>query len=223
MRSIVGIFGKSPFEPLQEHFKCINQCVELLDPLFDAVLANDEEAVAKTLKAIKGFENDADAIKNEMRLELPRTLFMPVGRQDLFVLLDVQDGIADTVQDIGVLLSIKIPDLPENFHEGLRNLVKYSIRSVSQVTEIYEHFSALLEASFGGKPAEDVTELINKIGRTEHKADKTGYGLLEKLFNESTEMSMQDFLMFEKVMLKLSHIADLSRKTSNRLRMIISK
>jgi predicted phosphate transport protein (TIGR00153 family) len=223
MRSYAGIFGKSPFAPLQEHFACIGKCVELLDPLFEAVLEKDKEKLAINLEKIRTFEQEADDIKNSMRLEIPRSLFMPVDRQDLFTLLDVQDGMADTVQDIAVLLSVRIPDVPDSFQEGLKKLVKYSIRSTGQVTEIYEHFFALLETTFRGKPAEDVMELIGKIGKTEHKADKAGYGLLDKLFNESDEMSMQDFLLLDKVMMKLGYIADLARKTSNRLRIIISK
>lgn len=223
MRSIGGLFGKSPFSPLQEHIAKIRDSVRCLQPLFESIFETDEGKFAGIVNDINRFEQEADEIKNELRDNMPRSLFMPVARPDLLVLLDVQDGIADTAQDIGVLLNVRKPKLPDNFKENLMKLVEYAIRSTDQVAHLYEKIFDLLESTFRGKPAQDALDEIEQIGKTEHKADKVALQLLDQLYNRSENLPYHDFMIWDKVMVKLSHIADLARKTSNRLRIILAK
>ena len=67
MRAIVQLFSKSPFGPLQEHLKKVGDCVELVKPLFQALLDNDDESLRSTAKQISKLEHSADEIKNEIR------------------------------------------------------------------------------------------------------------------------------------------------------------
>lgn len=221
MRAIAGLFGKSPFVPLQEHIIQISDCVKLLSPLFKAMEAGDDEEFEKVRAQISDKENEADEIKNKLRDNLPTTLFMPIARPDLLVLLNVQDGMADTAQDIAVLLSVRKPQADKEFISDVQKLVDYAIKSAGQVKSIYKRLNDLVEATFRGTPVEDVLQTIEKIGHTEHKADKTSYRLMTRLYNEDT-MPVQDFVLWDKILMKLGHIADLSRKTSNRIRIILS-
>jgi uncharacterized protein len=223
MRSIAGLFGKSPFIPLQEHINKVTACVEQMQPLFNALLAGDKEEVRRIIELIYAGERQADEIKNAIRESMPRSIFMPVSRPDFLQLLDVQDGIADTVQDIAVLMSVHAPQLPEGFSEHLLELVDHAVQSCRQLTEIYQHLSDLLETSFRGKPADETLEAIEEVASTEHKADKVALTLLDRLFNNSEGLPIQDFIMLDKVMVKISHVSDLARKTSNRIRIILSR
>ena len=222
MRAIAGLFGKSPFLPLQEHIIKISECVDQMKPMFLAMADNDQQGFDNAKGAISLLERQADEIKNSLRDNLPRTLLMPIARPDLLELLNVQDGMADTVQDIAVLLSVKKPAAGEDFIEDVHKLVDYAIKSTHQVKSIYKRLNDLVESTFRGTPVEDVLETIKKIGKTEHKADKTSYRLLQRLFNESDDMPIQDFIMWDKILVKIGHIADLSQKTSNRIRIILS-
>jgi uncharacterized protein Yka (UPF0111/DUF47 family) len=51
---IVNLFGTSPVRPLQKHMAKVAECVAQLDPLFDAVLANDLAAVNEVQERIVG-------------------------------------------------------------------------------------------------------------------------------------------------------------------------
>jgi len=57
-------------------------------------------------------EAEADRIKNELRLHLPKSLFMPVDRRDLLEVLHLQDTIANTAQDIAGLLVERQMSIP---------------------------------------------------------------------------------------------------------------
>ena len=94
------LFGQSPFKPLQEHVRVVVTCANEVLPLFQAVKDNNLENVEKVRTRIYALENEADTIKNELRTHLPKSMFMPVDRRDLLEILDLQDSIADTAQDI---------------------------------------------------------------------------------------------------------------------------
>ena len=58
-------------------------------------------------------EAEADRIKNDLRGALPKSLFMPVDRRDLLEVLQMQDSIADTAQDIAGLLIERRMEIPD--------------------------------------------------------------------------------------------------------------
>ena len=96
---ILSLFGHSPIKPLQNHMQTVLQCVELLVPFFQAVIKEDWVAVEKTYNAIAKFESHADDQKQDIRLHLPKSLFMPINRSDLIQLLSKQDKICNTAKD----------------------------------------------------------------------------------------------------------------------------
>ena len=75
---IASLFGSSPFKPLQEHMRIVNECVAEVPGLFEALIAGDEAAVTQSKDKIFQKENDADEMKNQLRAHLPKSLFMPV-------------------------------------------------------------------------------------------------------------------------------------------------
>ena len=95
---IAGLFGRSPFQPTQQHMEAVEKCAAEVIPLFEALLAADGEAVAERKRRIFSLEHEADEIKNQIRAHLPKSFFMPVDRRDLLDLLHAQDSIADTAQ-----------------------------------------------------------------------------------------------------------------------------
>ena len=89
------IFGNSPVSPLQKHIASVIACVEQLIPYFEAVFKGDWDKATKIQRKLATLEGEADNIKNELRMNLPTSLFMPVDRRDILELLDMQDLIAD--------------------------------------------------------------------------------------------------------------------------------
>ena len=107
---ISALFGKSPVFPLQQHMDVCDECAKLLLPFFKAVIGGDWEAVRTCRDAISGLEDDADQLKHKIRMNLPKSLFMPVPRGDILQLLLVQDKIANRTKDIsGLVVGRKIP------------------------------------------------------------------------------------------------------------------
>ena len=49
---ILGMFGRSPIRPLQEHMATVDECVGLLIPFFEAVMASDYTQAAVLQESI---------------------------------------------------------------------------------------------------------------------------------------------------------------------------
>ena len=87
MRSIAGLFGRSPFKLLEKHMEKVKDAMREDPPLFDALYATDYGLVKEVSEKILKFEHEADNLKNDIRSQIPNSLFMPVDRRDFLNLL----------------------------------------------------------------------------------------------------------------------------------------
>ena len=102
---LANIFGASPVRPLEKHIGIAFSCAKQLHAFFAAAIKGDWEKATVVRQQIEKLEHDADDLKKKIRLGLPKSLFMPVPREDLLELLLVQDKIANRTKDVsGIVL-----------------------------------------------------------------------------------------------------------------------
>ena len=87
------MFARSPFKPMQEHIAKAQECAIELVPFFEAVMADDWDKAKIIQQKIAVLEGDADAMKKEIRQNLPKSIFLPVPRTDLLEVLRMQDRV----------------------------------------------------------------------------------------------------------------------------------
>jgi uncharacterized protein Yka (UPF0111/DUF47 family) len=97
---LANIFGTSPVMPLEKHVGIAYKCVKELNEFFAAAVAQDWDRASEARDRVIQLEHDADDLKKEIRLKLPKSLFMPVPREDLLELLLVQDKMANRAKDV---------------------------------------------------------------------------------------------------------------------------
>ena len=118
---ITELFGKSPFGPIVEHGKKVHECVELLWPLMEALVAENYDKIHTLHSRMSRLEYEADLIKHEIRGFITQRSFLPVDRSDLINYLEHQEKIADHAEDFAVILTLRKtvinPDLQEYFFE----------------------------------------------------------------------------------------------------------
>ena len=83
LNKLNNLFGKSPFEPIQEHIKKAEACAIALQPFINAVIDKDWQGAETAQQQIVKLEHEADLIKKQIRLNLPSNLFLPVPRRGL--------------------------------------------------------------------------------------------------------------------------------------------
>ena len=222
MRSIMSMFSKSPFRPLVSHIEKVRACVGQMKALFGALDEHDYQAVMEISEVIIKFEHEADMIKDQIRQSLGQTVFFAVDKRDFMQLLSAQDDIADSVEDLSVLLRIKNLETPDVIREPLEDLVDHIIKTANQACDLICELDTLLEASFGGAEAEKVEKAASDLGTAEWHADRKQFLIAQKLFSLDDQIKPADLMLWNEVIKNLGSVADESEKVGKILRLFIS-
>ena len=86
---LMQLFGQSPFKPLQEHYAVVLKCANEVPALLAAAQKGDEPEIGSIRDEIFKLESEADDLKNELRSHLPRTMFLPVDRREVLMILEL--------------------------------------------------------------------------------------------------------------------------------------
>ncbi len=217
------LFGQSPFKPLQEHMRVVVQCAAEVPGLFEALCAGEEAKIEEIRERIFALENQADEIKNELRSHLPRSMFMPVDRRDLLEILDLQDSIADTAQDIAGMLVLRRPKVLEPIHEPLMVLTWRCLDACNQMARIMEQLDELLETGFKGRESEMVVNMIDDLNKTETDTDQKAMEVLRELFAHEDEIDPVSLMIWHRLIRWVGDLANYSEKVGNRLRLLLAR
>ncbi len=221
LTSILGMFGRSPFAPLQAHMKKVSDCVSLLKDLFKALESKNYGEVEVIAANISALEHEADITKNDIRNHLPKSLFLPIDHSQLLNLLSIQDNIADSAEDVAVLTTLKKLELLPKIKEEFYFFLEKNIETFEAAQQIIKEMHDLLESSFGGIEAERVRTIVDKVAFLEHEVDIIQRRLLQKLFDSEDEMTYSSFHLWLKIFETLSSISNLSENLANRVRTML--
>lgn len=220
---IARLFGKSPITPLQEHMKIVEACAAEVTLLFEALVAGERQRIDGHKQRVDQLENEADESKNGIRGQLPKSLFMPIDRRDFLDMLNAQDSIADTAQDIAGLLSLRHLEPPPTM-AGL--LVPYVVRNVDAVRQcrrIINELDELLESGFGGREAERVAAMIDELSRIETETDRQEMALVRELFAYEDNLKPIDVVFWYELLRLIGDLADYAEDVGDRLRLFIAR
>ena len=220
--TILNLFGPSPFKPLQEHMRVVVQCAGRVPDLFDALCDDDRGRMKKIRDEIFALENSADEIKNDLRSHLPKSIFMPVDRRDLLEILDLQDSIADTAQDIAGMLMVRRPKVLDSIRGPLMDLTQRCLDACNQMAAIMEHLDELVETGFRGPESDAVVLMIGELNRIETDTDQKGATVLHELFAHEDEIDPVSLMVWRELIHWVGDLANYSEKVGNRLRLLVA-
>lgn len=221
MRTIAKLFGRSPFGPLQSHMEKVAECVELVPGLFDALLRADQEKLEALAQEISHREHAADQVKNDIRNNLPKRLFLPVDRGALLELLAVQDSLADHAEDIGVLLTFGKLEMPGELRVKFQPFLEKNLEAFEAARQIVQELDELVESSFGGPEAEKVKQMVEEVALKEHEADVLQRELIRQMYAQADQMGFVQFYLWNQVFQAVACLSNLSEKLALRLRMML--
>jgi len=222
MLHILNLFGRSPFAPLQGHMEKVADCVFELIPLFGALKERNYLLLNKIAERIFTLEHAADLMKNEIRNHLPGNLFLSIDRGNFLEMLLVQDSIADAVEDVAVLLTLREMQLFTEFEDIFLHFITKNIEAFEGARRIIQELHELLESSFGGTEAEKVKAMIEEIAFKEHEADLIQRELLKKLYHIETSISYGIFHQWQKIFECIGTISNQSEKLASCVRMTLN-
>ena len=223
MSPIMDLFAKSPMKPMQTHMLKVQQCVDKLPAFFDAVVAQDWDAVEIQQKEIRALENEADEMKKELRLQLPKGLFMPVARTDLLAILTAQDKIANRAKDIAGIMTGRRMQFPSEINDYFKKYLEGSIKACAQATKAIQQLDELLESGFRGREVDIVEEMIHRLDELESKADKLQVKMRRKLFELEDELPPVKVMFMYRVIDWVGDLADRAQQVGARLEQLLAR
>ena len=218
-----GIFGSSPVSPLQKHMSKVYACATELIPLFNAVINEDWDEVARLQQIISDLEKQADVLKKELRLNLPKGLFMPVSRQDLLEVLLMQDRIANQAKDIAGTILGRHMELPEIIHEDYIRFVTRCVAACKQAKKAINELDELVETGFSGQEVQIVTDMITKLDDIESDTDNLQSAIRLKVFEIENDMPPIEAMFLYKIIEGTGEVADKSQGVGSRLQLMLAR
>ena len=219
---LANIFGSSPVQPLEKHIDIAYKCSKQLRPLFAAAISGDWEAAVDIKQRIDDFEHEADDLKKEIRLHLPKSLFMPVPREDLLELLLVQDKIANRSRDVAGIVIGRRFQIPAPVAEQFLDFVDRVIDAAKQARKSVRELDELFTAGFRGAEVDLVSGLIEELDRIETDTDEKQAALSAAIYEIESTLNPVDAVFTYKVIELTGEVADMAERVGRRLELLLS-
>ena len=219
---LANIFGSSPVRPLEKHMGLSYLCAKQLNGFFAAATSGDWDKAIEFRSEIERLEHEADDLKKEIRLHLPKSLFMPVPREDLLELVLVQDKIANRTKDVsGIVLGRKM-QIPSQISEQFLEFVERNVDAAKQARKSVRELDELFTAGFRGAEVDLVAALIEELDRIETDTDDKQAALRAALFDIESTLNPIDAIFMYKVIETTGEIADMAERVGRRLELLLS-
>ena len=219
---LANIFGSSPVRPLEKHIEIAFRCAKQLHGFFAAVVKGDWEKAQIVRSEIEKLEHEADDLKKKIRLGLPKSLFMPVPREDLLELLLVQDKIANRTRDVSGIVVGRRMQIPAEIAEQFLEFVDRNIDAAKQARKSVRELDELFTAGFRGAEVELVSGMIEELDQIETDTDDKQAALRSAVFAIEDTLNPVDAVFMYQVIERTGEIADMAERVGRRLELLLS-
>jgi len=219
MSLIANLFGQSPIRPMQQHMRAAVECARQILPLFEEMVAGNMAAVGERRREIDRLEHEADRIKNEIRSNLPKRMFLAVERRDMLEILDYQDSIADVAQDIAELADLRSMVVPKELAAAFLELVRRVVSACEQAERVIDELDELVETGFRGREVARVDQMIEELSRMETHTDELEERVQRLLFGIEDELGISAIFWY-RLIDDVGEMADYAERVGNRLRLL---
>ncbi|MBB5021390.1 TIGR00153 family protein [Desulfurispira natronophila] len=223
MSLITGLFGPDPLKAIQDHMQAVKECIDLLDPAIEHWLNEDFDSLKVTAKKIMKFENRADRIQATSRASFSSSVFMPVSRKNLFTLLKRQDSIANDVEDIAFILTVRNTYLHPQLRQPFMDFYHQLQAILNHTLEMMEGIRVLFESGFGAPQKKEFIAKVEEIIHLEWECDKRQYKLAQHIYALEEEMSPVTIFMLAELSKKMGDMANAAEKLAESLAQTLSE
>ena len=221
--SILKLFGKSPIRPLEKHMLKVNECTSYLLDFFVAVFESNWEIAKENQEKVATLEQEADDMKRDIRLHLPKSIFLQVSRSDILELLAAQDRVANKAKDIAGLTLGRKMVFPEKIIPKLTDLLKCSLKASQKAALAISKLSNLSESAFSGSETTVVEEMIHELYELETESDDLQREVRAELFLLEHDIQPVEVMFLYKIIEWIGDLSDRAEHIGSRLQLLLAK
>jgi predicted phosphate transport protein (TIGR00153 family) len=200
----------------------VYECAKELITFFEKVVEDDWDAAEVSRAKIVELEQEADDLKKQIRAQLPKSLFMPVPREDLLELLLVQDKIANTVRDVSGLVLGRRMAIPDDIRDDFLAFVVRNVDAAKKARKSIRELDELYETGFRGAEAELVESLVSELDEIENDTDRMQAQIRAKLFAIEQGLPPVNVMFLYRIIELTGEIGDMAERIGRRLELLLS-
>ena len=208
MKTIGGLFGRSPYGPVHEMMLKVQQCVERMPEFIARHAAGDWDALARSAAEIDRLESQADDIKREIRGHLTTSLFSSVERSETLELVHNMDDIADACHDVARLVGLRRTALPAELGPGCGRMGAALARAAAKMADVTAKLSGAAGAKSAAVPVREVLAELEEVARLEFECDEEQHRLQQALFAMENRLSTMDIIFLMNIIRDVGRVGD---------------
>ena len=221
--AFLGVFAKSPIKPMEDHIKKVHQASKALIPFFNHVFKEEWVRAEVIRLEIRTLEREADDMKRDIRLQLPRGLFMPVERTDLLELVTQQDKIANKAKDIAGRVIGRKMTIPKEIQVNFLAYVTRCVDATKQASNAINELDELLETGFKGREVTLVEKMLVELDAIEQDTDDMQIIIRRKLRAVEDGLNPVDVMFLYKIIEWVGELADIAERVGSRLELMLAR
>jgi len=217
----LSIFQTSPFDWLLEHAEKVKECGWAFQQAIECFASERCQAFEEYRQEVDTLESEADAIKRRIRGHMPIGTRMPVSKFQIFLFINEQDKVLDSVEDSLDWISYRMAHgIPEELKKNLFQLVDAVLEPIEDLSRMVAETKKYFE-TYSEKQRDIVKGIIHNLRKREHEADGIETELKHKVFSLETD----PVTIFHTVRLAelISSIADHAENAGDMMRAIIAR
>ena len=207
---------------MQDHMEICFKAARALVPFFEKTMDHEWGQVSELRGQIVLLEQEADELKKQIRGQLPKSMFMPVPREDLLNLLWAQDQIANTARDISGLVLGRKMDFPEKIRGSFLEYVQRNCDAAKKARKSVRELDELYTTGFRGAEAEFVEKLVAELDQIENETDDMQALVRADLFEIEKGLPPVDVVFLYRVIELVGEIGDMAERIGRRLELLLS-
>lgn len=214
-------FFSFPHLPFREHAEKGVLAAGKLQEAVEAYCADDMKMVELRSTEVDLLETEADAIKQDIRKNLPSSLLLPVDAKDILFFLNQQDSIHNVAQSAAYWMTLRPGPLPEDIKRGFLRLAATTLETVKVYLTLVSGFYEFLEAPWVKENLRQTLALVPQVEKLEHEVDIIESELLKKIFANEKIFGGAGVCHLTDLVEKIGDVADRAAIAADSLRTML--
>ncbi|MEM1403861.1 MAG: DUF47 family protein [Pseudomonadota bacterium] len=200
MASPLGkLLGTSPIKPIQQHMQLAQDSVQGLCELLAACADGDWKRAIEIHRIIEATVSEASALRLDVRVHMPRSLWLAMPRNDLLGLVDSQQRIAAGVQAIASPLTLRSMVFPAPIQKQIDSVCSLLADCAGQALMAIRELDEMLTQGFGKQERQLVGKMLRRLEKQITRCEKQQRQLFKQICRCEGVVSDLDAMFFYRI------------------------
>jgi uncharacterized protein Yka (UPF0111/DUF47 family) len=193
---------------LHEHSVKVHEAVELIQPLVDALLAQDRGKMARLHDQMSKSVSEANQIKLTLYDRIKDAHFRSAGNYAFSKYIRHLNRVAEAAGDFADLLIVRETTIPVELHAAFQTLVAHVISTSRLTVNLAKELSSSEDALPADAQPEDVTGAIARITEGSYRVKRSGMEFAQSMYSLERRLDPVIIVLLDRYATALRATAD---------------